>query len=203
MNRKFVYRIDAVDVITDVDDSWVEFAQRNEAESLTRTAVVGSSLWSHVSGDEVRHVYERLFEHVRSGREITVPFRCDSPALRRFLEMQMIPLKDGGIALECRLLREEPRTSRATTLLEPGGPRGEELLVMCSWCKKIESLDSWLELDRAVEAMDLLSRPLLPNISHSICPSCKEALDAHLQAAAKQRLRVGIETTRSVNSTGS
>ena len=59
---EFVYRIDASDMITDVDDAWVEFARRNEAESLTRTAVVGSSLWNHVSGAETRHVYEHLFE---------------------------------------------------------------------------------------------------------------------------------------------
>lgn len=181
--KRFVYRIDSSDTITHVDDAWVQFALDNGDETLTEAAVVGRSLWKYVSGDEVRHLYERLFEQVRSGREITIPFRCDSPTLRRFHEMQMSSLEDGGIVLECRLLREEPRTSRPTTLLEPGGPRGEELLVMCSWCKKVEDpLDGWLELDRAVEAMDLLARPLLPNISHSICPSCKEGLDARLQA---------------------
>ena len=169
-NRRFVYRIDAVDVISDVDDAWVEFAQRNEAESLTRTAVVGSSLWTHVSGVETRHLYRHLFAQVRTGREITIPFRCDSPTVRRFHEMRMTPLPAGGIELACELLREERRTQGPAALLEKSAHKSGEFIVMCSWCKKINvPQNGWMELEQAVQVMQLLSESPLPAITHAIC----------------------------------
>ena len=177
--KRFVYRLDASDVITDVDDAWLEFARLNEAESLTRRAVVGSSLWNHVSGSETRHVYEHLFERVRTGLEVTIPFRCDSPAVRRFHEMHMTALDAGGIELACQLLRQEARTAAPMALLEAGVPRSETLVTMCSWCKRIKNpQDGWLELEGAIEVTLLLSESPLPGITHTICESCEESLMA-------------------------
>lgn len=130
--REFVYRIDASDMITDVNDAWVEFARHNGPESLTRAAVVGSSLWNHVSGVETQHVYQHLFERVRRGHRVSIPFRCDSPAVRRFHEMRMTSLDAGGIELACELLRQETRTPQPLALLESDVPRGGDLVVMCS-----------------------------------------------------------------------
>ena len=80
------YRIDALDRITFVDAEWLRFARENEAEQLVETGVVGRSVWDFVSGFEVRSLYENLFASVRSrGEPARVPFRCDSPALARWM----------------------------------------------------------------------------------------------------------------------
>ena len=92
-----VYHIDALDMITDVNDAWVEFARRNDGESLTRQAVVGSDLWTYVSGAEIRHIYGQMIGEVRAGRDVSIPFRCDSPTVRRFHQMRMTALGAGRV----------------------------------------------------------------------------------------------------------
>ena len=52
------------------------------------------------------------------------------------------------------------------------------MVVMCSWCNKVRQPDgSWLELDSAVEVMDLLSSSQPLGITHSICPSCRNEVN--------------------------
>jgi len=56
-----VYRIDAADIIEDVNDAWARFAIENDAPSLA-TEVIGRSIWDYISGPEVRHIYESVFK---------------------------------------------------------------------------------------------------------------------------------------------
>ena len=45
---KYVYRIDDKDVITFVDQDWLQFAQENDAPDLTSENVIGSNLLDFV-----------------------------------------------------------------------------------------------------------------------------------------------------------
>jgi hypothetical protein len=77
------YRIDAGDRISGVSDSWSPFALANDGIELARP-LVGRAIWDFISGVTTRAVYLELFARVRHGRAVTFPYRCDSPALRRF-----------------------------------------------------------------------------------------------------------------------
>ncbi|NQU49755.1 MAG: hypothetical protein HQ519_13975 [Planctomycetes bacterium] len=91
MKDVFSYRIDSEDKILAVSAEWLRFAKENMAADLEREFVVGRSLWQFITGDEVKHLYEIIFERARqTGDQIALPFRCDSPTERRFMELQAL-----------------------------------------------------------------------------------------------------------------
>lgn len=169
--KAFVYEVDRADRLRDVSPEWVEFAKENDAKGLNHS-VLGESLWPYVGGEATRHVYQQLFFQVRKdGRERTVPFRCDSPRTRRFMELTIRRIDGGALQVRSVLLREEPRD--AVPLLDVSAKRSGELLRMCAWCKKVEVGDEWLEVEEAIAALDLFGAPEVPSISHAMCPECE------------------------------
>ena len=56
-------------------------------------------------------------------------------------------------------------------------------LRMCSWCKRVDVLGEWEELEIAVERLGLLSLPEPPLITHAMCPACAERLNAESASA--------------------
>ncbi len=108
--------------------------------------------------------------------------RCDSPARRRLLRMEILPLAGEGLRYVSTILREEPRSPVA--LLAAGAPRSERLLVMCSWCKAVKTPAGWREVEEAVASLGLFLPTLPPAISHGICPACRDRLEAGWAAEA-------------------
>lgn len=174
------YLVDEENRILDVDDAWLRFAVENDAPELDREAVLGEPLWQFIGDAETRLIYEALLARVREGqRRVSVPFRCDSPAVRRFMEMEIVPAGERQIALTGHLLRREERAP--VPLLDPTVARSDELISVCSWCKKVElSPVEWVEVEEAVTRLDLFARVPLPGISHGICPSCSERFHSGL-----------------------
>jgi hypothetical protein len=165
------YNLDAELRIQAVDDAWSEFAAANEAPELVTPGPLGRPLFDYIQDATTVHLYRALFERVRgTGRPIELPFRCDSPGLRRFLEMEIRPGPSAGLELHTRVLHLEPRAP--TALLERGSRRSSDLLRMCSWCKAVEARDQWCEVEQAVVALRLFERELLPMVTHGICPPC-------------------------------
>ena len=171
--RPYVYRIDASNTITYVSTNWPHFAHQNGASSLTESAVVGQPLLQNIAGRETRLIYRDLIEEVRTGRTLTVPFRCDAPGFRRAMQLRMRPLDGGGVEFESQVLRVDSRDPGLFMVLDPSAPRGGALIVMCSWCKRVQDPQGeWLDLERAVQVGQLLCTPDPPGISHGICASC-------------------------------
>lgn len=179
----YVYRISPDDVIEFVNDAWIRFALENGAPSLTR--IVGTSLWNYISGPQVVHLSRELLAKVRERRcEATVPFRCDSPWVRRFMRMSILPLPKGQVEFRTWIEREEPFTT-PIQLLDSACPKDhEKLLRMCAWCKKIDVAGSWLEIVEAIHRLRLFDLPTVPAITHGICEGCLKMvtgeLDQHL-----------------------
>jgi len=167
------YRIDGTDRIVAVGESWLRFAAANGAPSLTREAVVGQSLWDFVAGRETREIWTALLGRVRAGRRIArLPFRCDGPAVRRFLTVEVSARDDGAVEIATRLLREEVRPP--VQLLDPEAERSSEILRLCSWCKRVETPEQgWLETEAAIEVLDLFGRRQVPKVSHGMCLDCE------------------------------
>lgn len=168
----YVYRITPEDVIEFVNDAWLRFAVENDAASLAQE-VIGTSLWNYVSGYIVVQLSKGLLARVRESKcEVTIPFRCDSPSVRRFMQMRVVPLAKGGVEFCNWTEREEPYLERVH-LLDPTGPKDPEIVLrMCAWCKTIYVGNSWLELEDAIGRLRLFDLLAEPTITHGICDHC-------------------------------
>ncbi len=179
------YELDAELRIRAVDPAWSEFAQANAApELVVPPGPVGQVVFGYIQGATTVHLYQRLFERVlRTRRPVVFPFRCDSPEVRRFLEMEIRPTASSGLQLRTRVVRLEPRAPNP--LLERAAGRGRSLLRMCSWCKAVDVRGRWCEVEEAVVALGLFERELLPAITHGICPTCQQRVEALLETSGR------------------
>ena len=102
--RVFVYCIDRNDLISSVNRAWLAFARENQAPELSAEGVLHKSLWDFIAYAEVRYLYGMLLNKVRATKlPVCVPFRCDSPARRRFMKLEIIPLKQKRIKFSSRI----------------------------------------------------------------------------------------------------
>ncbi len=139
-----------------------------------RYTVDGSDVIQFVSKEWL--VYQLMFGRAREkNQEIRLPFRCDSPDLRRFMELSIQPIGDGALNLAGEILRRESRPY--AVVLDSNAPRGNYLLQICSWCKKLHlSNKGWVEAETAVSELGLFTSTEIPELTHGICPSCKHEL---------------------------
>jgi hypothetical protein len=172
--QRILYRLDAADRIEATGGEWERFARANGAPDLDPEVVLNRRLWEFVAGEEVRELLRLVFVRARAtGGTVRLPFRCDSPSERRFMELLVHPLPASGLEVESRVLRAEPRAY--VPLLERSSRLRYGTISICSWCLKIRLLGgAWVEVEEAVEAMDLFSSADLPNLSHGICRPCAE-----------------------------
>jgi hypothetical protein len=169
--RVFIHTVDADGSIAAVNDEWVEFARENGAPELGREAVLGRAIWGFMEGMETRHISRLLLDNAnRSGKSMTIPFRCDSTDLRRFMEMEIAPAGNGIVEFRSRVLKIEKR--EPVLLLDPDAGRGDEFLTICSWCRRARIDSAWVELDEAVKKLDLFSSASLPQLTHGMCQDC-------------------------------
>lgn len=164
------YQIDGADRITSVSGSWDLFAAANDGGTRA-TDVVGHSLWDFVAHDTTRQVYRDLIARVRGGRPVAFSYRCDSPTLRRFMQMTMRPGANGTVTFDSRMLRTEPREAPAVTI-SPDIRTGD-LLRICGWCKRVAVADNeWVEIELAVDRLGLMAGRSPVGVTHGICPEC-------------------------------
>lgn len=171
-----VYRIDRDDILILFNDEWNRFAQENGSSDLIGDKVYRRSLWDFIGDVETRHLHETLLANVRSRGEIlNLPFRCDSPVLRRFMEMNISPVGNGWIEYRCRIVKTEVRDH--VPLIAGESVSSESFLRMCSWCKKIDAgSGSWLEVEDAVKVLRIFLEEHIPQISHTMCDICMSSL---------------------------
>ena len=172
---QITYRIDKSDLICYINKNWIHFAEENNYQLEDHQGILGTSLWAYISNPETIQIYQTLIFKVREDRQsIKVPYRCDSPALKRYMEMQIKPAGDDTIEFKnytIKIFRRPP-----VPLLDPKHPRNHSLMIMCSWCKKVNTSLGWLETEEAVQKFYLFDNPVLPKISHGICNTCKDHL---------------------------
>ncbi len=179
------YRVDARATIVGVGGGWDGFAAANGAPALAADETVGKPLWHYVTGAETRYLYELLFDRVRALEvPIEVPFRCDAPALRRFMVLRVAPAADGALDLEAFARRVEKRSP--VWLLDPRAVRGDGTLPICSFCKRIESGPmGWLEAEDAIARLGLLIAECPPMLSHVVCGECTHRVEDLLESAGR------------------
>lgn len=168
-----LYTVDSNDTITEVSDNWTAFANDNAWNAACRPEeVVGKKLWGFIQGIETRYLYKELFQRVRSGSACgPIPFRCDSPQERRFLELVLAPSQNGQIEITSTILRTERRAPVA--LLDSNAPQSnDEKVTICSLCKKMETPHAWIEIEAGLTQQRIFESSKMPRVTHGLCPEC-------------------------------
>lgn len=174
LDQVYQYRVDSKDRITWVSPRWLAFAQENGAPELTEQRVVGRSLWEYVDGDATRAVYEKLHRQVRQqGEPVVVPFRCDSPSLRREMQLTIRSEHEGLLLYESAIVMSAPCSP--VNVLDLSLPRSLSFLTMCSCCKRVLiEPDGWLEISDASVRLKVLDTPRPPQLAYDVCPACRQ-----------------------------
>jgi hypothetical protein len=179
-SRPLVYRIDARNRITWVNDAWSEFARDNHGESVLPAQVIGHDLLAAIVDPAVRGIYLAIIARVRAGAVVEFTYRCDAPDKRRVFHMKVHRLADGGEEFTSTLIHEEARPSVA--VLEPDGVRSKSLIRVCSWCQKVAMPDGqWLPVEPAMAELHLMEAGNLPALTHGICPPCHAGMMAKFE----------------------
>jgi hypothetical protein len=184
-----VYRLDQHDVITRVNTAWRTFAAANGAPALG-SSVVGTSLWAHVSGTETRRLYQAVYATVRAtGRAVTLPYRCDAPDERRWMELTVRPLGAGQLQVVSALVRRAQRAP--VLLLDATVPRGDWPMLVCGWCNRVRTVSDaafgntarapWVNAESV--RVGLTGATVLPRLMHDVCPDCADEVRTLLASA--------------------
>ena len=87
------------------------------------------------------------------------------------MRLTIEPAEDRSLRIVVQLLKEEERERVA--LLDAMVRRDDDLITMCSWCRRVRTApDSWEEVEVAIQLLGLFDRDALPQITHGVCPEC-------------------------------
>jgi hypothetical protein len=171
-SRLFIYCLDPNDKIARVNAHWIRFARENAAGPFDPEKAVGQPIWNFIQNPKVQHLYKILFNRARQGRRIRgLPYRCDSPDTRRFMEMDLLCAGSGSLVVKNRIAKQERRSF--VPLLSDFRDMSDQVLTICSFCKKIRTGgDCWVEVEEAMKRLNLNEAWPLPQLSHGVCEDC-------------------------------
>lgn len=170
------YAIDDQDRLIRLDEGYYRFAEENGWDGAGDS--LGRLLWDFVAGNDVRRLQRLLLRRIRDElRDVELPFRCDSPELRREMDLQITADRSGRVVLFAARLRSEEPRPEPQPLFDPSVPRDDrDFLPMCAWCDRFLVEGEWVEVEEAAKRLELFRRSELPTLDHSICPRCNDTL---------------------------
>ncbi|TPV97106.1 MAG: hypothetical protein B7733_01175 [Myxococcales bacterium FL481] len=173
MTDRIAYSLDAADRIVRIEGQWDDFAAANRGQHVTRPSVLGTSIFSHIAGSEVRSLYRQIFAKVRETHEpARFPYRCDSPEFRRNMAMTVSPRDRAGLHIESTT---RGVTTRAPASILTRGKTGDTARVacICSVCCRVLDADgTWREVEAADVAAACLGSAGSVQLVDRICPEC-------------------------------
>ena len=172
-NPSVVYRVDATDRIVAVNDEWRAFAEANDSAGLADP--LGESLWQHIGDQGSRDLYTLLLTSIRvSGRSVTYPYRCDSPTLRRLMEMSVFPVDDGALDFSSRVVSTEPLPH--AVMFGQSLPYSIGRVDVCGNCRKVRDRDRWSDVIDLFRRGRITARRNTFTAMYRICPDCHDSL---------------------------
>lgn len=167
-----VYELDIHNNIVAINGFWQSFAIENNAPELTENQVIGKPLMEFISGNITKEFWQSLIDKARSVNEaLLIDYRCDSPDLRRFMQIKLYRGENERLHFESALLRTEARP--VSIHFKRAHQRGANTKVRCSFCNHILHKNGWVE----AEALVTGSQNVTMDVIYGICPVCKSALD--------------------------
>ena len=168
-----VYRVDATDRIVEVNDAWHAFAAANDGAGLVDP--IGESLWRHIGDQGSRDLYSLLLTAVRvSGRSVTYPYRCDSPTLRRQMEMSLSPGDDGALLFSSRVVSTEPLPH--AVMFGQSLPYSIGRVDVCGNCRQVRDKEGWTDIINLFNRGRITANRNSFTPMYRICPDCRTSL---------------------------
>ncbi len=122
---------------------WDEFADENGGTKLSSKDVCGRPIWDFIKGDVTRMWVEAVFQYARVlGKIVERPYRCDSPNLKRFMHMRIVPEQGGVLRVEHEILSTEQRSSPVD--IQYGTINMNGAKQRCSICGRV-NIGGWQE----------------------------------------------------------
>ncbi|MEG3639481.1 hypothetical protein [Magnetococcus sp. PR-3] len=165
-------------IICAVNTAWNHFAVENACEDLLAEHVVGQSLLDYVEGGATRIYVETMLHMVRQGDQLlSCPYRCDSPDMRREMEVRLFPPINGVVKMQHRLVSERPLYHHTTfqTVAENRHACAEQIK-RCSHCNNLRVHWKWYDVEEIEKAgLRHLAEPI--QVYYGICDRCCGTLD--------------------------
>ncbi|MCS7214609.1 MAG: hypothetical protein RMI30_00490 [Thermodesulfovibrio sp.] len=123
----------------------------------------------YIKGDSVKMWYESIINLAKNlGINITRPYRCDSHDKKRFMEMEVIPLRNGDILINHYIIKVEEVRDHINHPFLFGNIKGKETILRCSICNRFHYNNSWIEIEEAIKYYKFTNI----TISDIICNDC-------------------------------
>jgi hypothetical protein len=168
------YTLDETNAIIAVTGNWDRFAAENGGDDLLSMKIIGQRLDRFIAGDVTRMFVRTMLMSARTlKRNIQRTYRCDSPQIKRFMEMTIVPLGDGVLEVCHRHIRSEPyRYAVAFTPAAAGTTTG--LIKRCSVCNRVRLRQSWRDADDALlsESPPAAGATTQLTVIYGVCPDC-------------------------------
>lgn len=165
-NLTTMYLLNKKNHILSVSGPWDRFAEENNGVNVFSSDVCGRSLWDFVVGDFTRIWLETIFQLARLRNTMTEQwYRCDSPEVKRFMKMRIVPDREDGLRIEHKTLVTE---ERPVPVYIRYGPDKSNVRTRCSICGRVKLEGVWKE-PRAEYAET--SREI--NVAYSVCTDCR------------------------------
>jgi hypothetical protein len=166
------YTLDRSDTIVAVSGNWDNFALDNNGEKTLSDQVVGRKLDQFITGDDTRMFVRTMIMSARTlRRPIYRPYRCDSPKLKRFMEMTVLPRDGGAVEVIHRELHSEPVFHNIPIIAAPVGTC-RAYLKRCSLCNRVQAQGVWSEIDEAINTQRLETSASSLKVIYGVCPDC-------------------------------
>ena len=160
------YWLDGEDKIIGVGSTWDFFAGENEGREVVSELVVGRSLWEFISGDPTRMWLSSILTLARIRNEnVNRPYRCDSPTVKRFMNLEIKKDADGVLHLVHSLVRVEAMS--VPCRVNPTPSPGKKMIQRCSVCNRFNTAKGWTE----AEDLDTpIAHPIA--VIYAVCGDC-------------------------------
>jgi hypothetical protein len=122
-----------------------------------------------------------LISQVReTGTSVRFPFRCDSPDLLRYMEMEISLGEEDSVWFQTYLKRQVsvdsiPNHNGKESL------RDTHLIKICAWCRLVLVQNNWYSLEDAVWMLGIFDESEAPEITHGICYDCGELMKQEME----------------------
>ena len=174
------YRLDADDRITAWGGpQWACFARENGDSEWGEANIGGRSIYDFVAGHFTKRFLREFFAGVRLGHAPTRrAYRCDSPSVKRLMEMEARPEAEGAMVVEHRLVEQRAMAHPVTTREQRAGHAAR--YHRCAMCNRLRAPNTtkWREPD---ETFDQETQVM---VIHTVCADCRRGASARLPLRA-------------------
>jgi hypothetical protein len=178
------YTLDADDTIVTVAGDWDRTALANGGEAVLAARIIGRRLNDFITGDITRMFVHTMLMSARTlQREVSRPYRCDTPQLRRLMRMSIEPHADGRLDVHHWQLAQDPVPQPIPVVAAAGGSAAA-FIKRCSMCNRIRVGQEWVEVGSARQEPSLTGIASLM-VVYGVCPECLRGLPPRLRPATR------------------